>query len=64
MARPPNELPSRELRISTTPQVIELLKQLVNQGLSGKNPSEAADRLLSEKLRELLTVGTLKPPSR
>jgi hypothetical protein len=60
MARPPNELPSRELRISTTPQVIDLLKQLVAQGLSGKNTAEAADRLLSEKLRQLIAEGSLK----
>ena len=64
MARPPNDLQSVELRISTTPQVVALLKQLVICGLFGKNAAEAADRLLSEKLRGLVADGTLKNAKR
>jgi len=60
MARRKNELPSVELRISTTPQIIELLRQLVSKGIFGKNAAEAAERLLAERLRLLIENGTLR----
>jgi hypothetical protein len=52
MARKPNKVPSVTLRISTTPVVRDMLKRLVTTGLFGKTPSEAADRLIAEKLRD------------
>lgn len=54
MPRKKNDLSTKVLRISTTPRVIELLEELVATGLYGKNPAEAADRLLTEKLREII----------
>jgi hypothetical protein len=59
MARLPNELQTRQLRVSTTPQVVKLLEALVETGLYGKNPAEAAERVLAEKLREQITTGQL-----
>lgn len=61
MARQRNDLPTQELRVSTTPQVIELLRSLVTTGLYGKNPAEATERILAEKLRELIAEGAVKP---
>lgn len=61
MARQPNELPTQELRVSTTPQVITLLRSLVATGFYGKNPAEAAERILAEKLRQLKAEGAAKP---
>jgi hypothetical protein len=60
MARQRNDLPTQELRVSTTPQVVELLRSLVSTGLFGKNPAEATERILAEKLRELIAEGAVK----
>jgi len=57
VARQRNDLPTQELRVSTTPQVIALLRSLVATGLYGKNPAEAAERILAEKLRQLRAEG-------
>jgi len=59
MSRQKNDLSTVPLRISTTQQVRNLLEKLVSTGLFGKNAPEAADRLLSEKLRELSSKGVL-----
>lgn len=61
MARKSNDMPTRLVRISTTPQVIEYLERLVSTGLYGKNPAEAMDRLVSEKIRSLISSGELPP---
>jgi hypothetical protein len=53
VSRKKNGLPTQQLTLSTTPQVVELLEKLVNSGFYGKNPAEAADRILSEQLRKL-----------
>ncbi len=42
------------MRIATTPQMRDYLAQLVRTGLYGKNPTEAADRLLSEGVRRAM----------
>jgi len=54
MPRKRNRIKTRKLTISTTPQVIEYLKQLLETGLYGKNEAEAAERLLSRALDEYL----------
>jgi hypothetical protein len=59
MSRQKNDLPTVPLRISTTQHVRTLLEKLVSTGLFGKNAPEAADRLLSEKLRELSSKGLM-----
>jgi len=57
--RPPNQIESTQLRLSTTPQVYALLERLVESGLYGKGPPEAAERLISEGLQRLLKEGVL-----
>ena len=62
MPRKPNDLPTEELRLSTTPQVVGYLKRLLRTGLYGKNPADAAERLLTRALEENLKEGRIKPP--
>ena len=62
MPRKPNDLPTEELRLSTTPQVVDYLKRLLRTGLYGKNPADAAERLLTRALEEKLKEGSIKPP--
>jgi hypothetical protein len=59
MPRKQNGLPTQTLRLSTTAKVVELLEELVATGLHGKNPTEAAERLISEKLREMIAARQL-----
>jgi hypothetical protein len=62
MPRKPNDLKTEELRLSTTPQVVGYLKRLLRTGLYGKNPADAAERLLTRALEQLLAAGRIKPP--
>jgi hypothetical protein len=59
MGRPPNQLNTAPLKIATTPQVHGMLQRLVNTGLWGKTPNEAAERLITEGLRGLIQDGVL-----
>jgi len=45
-----NNLPTHTFTISTTGVVVENLERLVRTGYYGKNPAEAAERLLSKEL--------------
>lgn len=54
MPRKPNELETVPITLSTTPQVVGYLKQLLETGLYGKNTAEAAERLLTRTLQEML----------
>lgn len=51
---------SKQIVVTTTPHVRDYLEQLVKTGLYGKNAPEAADRLLSRSIEELLKEGSLK----
>jgi len=64
MGRPKNDLETETFTVSTTPQVVAYLNDLVSTGLYGKNKAEAAGKLivkslemepfvLEEKLRQL-----------
>lgn len=59
MPRTPNTVRTVTLTISTTPPVYEYLEQLVATGLFGKNPAEAAERLIADSLKQHLGEGTL-----
>jgi len=52
MAKSANTVKSVKLTITTTPQIKEFLEELVVYGFHGKNPAEAAERLLADTLRE------------
>ncbi|HKH44910.1 MAG TPA: hypothetical protein VKM72_09645 [Thermoanaerobaculia bacterium] len=53
MGRTRNPTRTVTFTVSTTPTVRGYLEALVERGLYGKNVAEAAERLLSEKLREI-----------
>lgn len=58
MARTPNSVDTSTLKLSTTPQICRALDDLVATGIFGKTRSEVAERLLAEKLREIMLQGT------
>ena len=62
MPRKPNDLKTEPLTIATTPQVVAYLKQLLRTGFYGKNPADAAERLLARTLEEMLKEGSIKAP--
>lgn len=60
MPRPKNQLETVSITLSTTQVVITYLEALVASGLYGKNPAEAAERLIAFGIEELVQRGTLK----
>jgi len=60
MARKQNNVETRMITISTTPSVIAYLTTLVSSGLYGKNPAEAAERLVTREIENLIRDKTLK----
>ena len=59
MARKPNSVTTVTVTISTTEGILDYLEDLVSGGLFGKNPAEAAERLVATGLESLLRDGTL-----
>ncbi len=57
----PNKIKIKSLKLSPTPKLIKHLQNLVLKELFGKTPTEVAQRLLEERIRELIRDGTLKP---
>ena len=53
MARPKNTVQTVQITISTTKPVWDNLQDLVNTGLFGKSPAEAAERLIAKGIQEL-----------
>lgn len=65
MPKPPNDLDSVIITITTTPQVKEALSKLVRTGYFGKNGAEAAERLVARAVDgELRERGMEQPTSR
>lgn len=60
MPRKKNQIETVSVTVSTTKPVIDYLETLVGTGLYGKNPAEAAERLISRSIEELIRSGTLK----
>lgn len=60
MPRKKNLVETVPVPISTTPQVQRYLEALVATGLYGKNPSEAAERLVTREIERLVQEGSLK----
>ena len=54
MPKPKNVTKTEQITIATTPQVVQILTRLAEQGLHGKNIAEVAEGLLREKLREFV----------
>lgn len=59
MARRPNSVTTVTITISTTEGTQRYLEDLVSGGLFGKNPAEAAERLVARGIENLLRDGTL-----
>jgi hypothetical protein len=59
MPRSPNQVPTVNITLSTTPQVHEYLRKLAGTGLYGKNAAEAADRLITRAIEQLIREGAL-----
>ncbi len=64
MPRMPNKVRTVTITVSTTPPVVDYLERLVATGLFGKNPAEAAERLISDGVKQQLAEGTLIRPGR
>jgi hypothetical protein len=60
MPKPPNLIGSESITVTTTPYVRRYLEQLVKGGLYGKNAAEAAERLISRSIEELIKQGSLR----
>ncbi len=54
MPRSVNPIETVHIRVSTTPQVKLYLERLVAEGTFGKNVSEAAERLITAKLNDMM----------
>ena len=59
MARKPNSVTTVTVTFSSTEGILDYLEDLVSGGLFGKNPAEAAERLVATGLESLLRDGTL-----
>jgi hypothetical protein len=59
---PPRIRRSQVVQISTTPQVLRALQQLVRTGLFGKSVAEVAEELMRGRLRELVREGWTRRP--
>lgn len=64
MPKPPNDIETVQITISTTRPVQRYLEQLVFSGLYGKNRADAAERLVTESIKGLVKDGTLQPRSK
>lgn len=58
--RKPNKVETVTLTLSTTPGVFGYLERLVGMELYGKTPPEVAERMLSERIRELQERGVFE----
>lgn len=64
MPRKANAVATETLKLSTTPQTLAALDELVATGLFGKTRTEAAEQLLRERLRELVNQEWIPRPKR
>lgn len=60
MAKSKNTIGTVKITISTTSTVQRFLDRLVLTGLYGKNPADAAERLLARSLEALVKDGSLR----
>jgi len=61
MAKAPNTIETVTITLSTTRPVQMLLERLVLTGFYGKNPAEAAERLVARSIEALTKEGALNP---
>jgi hypothetical protein len=61
MAKLSNPVPTVQFTISTTPQVGAYLDQLLATGFYGKNRADAAEKVITSTLKQMLRDGELSP---
>jgi len=61
MSRTANKVGTLPLKLSTPPKMRTYLEVLATKELYGKTATEVAQRLLEERIRDLIKDGTLKP---
>jgi len=59
MAKQRNDVDSVQVTLTTTPPVRHALQALVKTGFYGKNPAEAAERLLAQVLEQYVRDGRI-----
>ena len=59
MAKLPNHIGTVKITLSTTQPVQECLERLLLSGFYGKNPADAAERLLARTLEQMVNKGEL-----
>ena len=64
MAKLSNPIPTEQFTISTTPQVGAYLDQLLETGFYGKNRADAAEKLITSTLKQMLRDGELSQAPR
>ncbi len=60
MARPRNRNKTARLNLSTSQAVVAYLNDLVDLGLHGSSPTEAAERLVETEIKHLIETGYLR----
>ena len=60
MPRTPNHVPTVNITLSTTPQVQAYLKDLASEGLHGKTAAEAAERLITRVIAQMIKDGEMR----
>lgn len=61
MAKDKNLLGTEQLTLSTNPYIVAALARLVHTGYYGKNPAEAAERVVARTLEEWESAGRIPP---
>ena len=54
MGRDKNNVETKVLTVSTTPQIVADLEELVSTGYYGKTAAEAADRVIAASLKKIV----------
>lgn len=62
MPRKPNKHKTERITINVTPQIKYYLERLVDRGLYGKTPTEAANRMVTRGIESVIEDGHLKHP--
>lgn len=60
MSRKKNPYKTVLVKVSTTPKVAQYLDALVATGLFGKTAPEASERLIAQRVDQLIKEGTIK----
>jgi hypothetical protein len=60
MAKSPHDVKSETIRVTLSSQSVDLLGQLTNRGIYGRNVAEVAGRLIDRALQDFVDAPRLK----